>query len=219
MAVSRVQFGSTTGSTNSLTLTLGSPTTAGNLLVVAYSADGGTSPTGVTLVGSSDTFTKDANIASTNTVANINLSMWSDPNCSGGHTQVNVTASTSNGLLLMVWEIAGAATSPPLAGTPGTAGNPTNTFQTSFDSTAGASVSAGCFWVGALTGIGSGGRATPSVSGGVRTMEAQLQPGSASDMLGAYQAGPGAGWAAIAAAYKPLAVPVTTSGLLLAGIV
>ena len=84
----------------------------------------------------------------------------------------------------MVWEIAGAATSSPLAGTPGTAGNPTNTFQTSFDSTAGASVSAGCFWVGALTGIGSGGRATPSVSGGVWTVtEAQLQPGSASDMF------------------------------------
>lgn len=219
MGVARVQFAESSNSgVTTITATLGSPTTAGNLLVVLLSVDGGSATPGVvTLTGSLDTFHQDANVTSTNPIASVNLSLYSDANCSGGHTQVVATSSASAGLLLMVWEISGAATTSPLAATAATAANPANTLQAAFDSTAGASVSAGCFWIGGLTGIGSGGRATPVLSGSWTT-ETQLQPGSATDMLGGYQAAPGSGtprfngtfsapaagayWAAIAGAYS-----------------
>jgi hypothetical protein len=217
--VARVQFAEATNSgVTTLTATLGASTTAGNLLLVMLSVDGGgATPSTVTLTGGSDVFTKDAQVTSTNPIASINLSLWSDPNCSAGHTQVVATSNISAGLLMMVWEVSGAATTSPLAGVPGTAANPANTLQAAFDSTAGASVPAGSFWIGGVTGVGSGGRATPVLAGSW-TPETQLQPGSATDMLGGYQAGPGAGtpqfngtfsapaagayWAAIAAAYK-----------------
>jgi hypothetical protein len=235
VSVARVQFGENSNSgVTSLTVTLGSSTTAGNLLVALLSVDGGSTPSGITLTGSSDTFTKDAQVISTNPIAGINLSLWSDPSCSAGHTQVVATAAASSGILLMVWEVSGAAASSPLAAAAATAANPANTLQASFDSGSGASVAAGCFWVGACTGVGSGGRATPVLSGSWTT-ETQLQPGSATDMLGGYQAGPASGtprfngtfsapaagayWASIAAAYLPASVPVTNRGLLMAGIV
>lgn len=235
MGVAKVQFGSNFNtSAATLTVTLGASTTAGNLLLALLACDAGPSPTGVALTGSSDTFTRDANVISTNPIAGINLSLWSDPGCSGSHTQVVATASGTGGLLMMVWEVSGAAASSSLAGTVGEAANPSNTLQAAFDSTAGASVVAGCFWVGGLVGVGSGGRATPVLSGSWTT-ESPLQPGSATDMLGGYQAGPASGtprfngtfsapaagayWASIAAAYLPAAAPVTNRGLLMAGIV
>lgn len=233
--VARVQFGENANSgVTTLTVTLGAATTAGNLLIAMLSVDGGQTPSGITLTGGSDTFTKDAQVTQTNPTASINLSCWSDPNCSGGHTQLVATASASTGLLMMVWEVSGAATSSPLAGTAGAGAAPSNTLQAAFDSGSGASVGAGCFWAAAVTGIGSGGRAQ-AVPSGSWTAETALQPGSASQMLGAYQAGPGAGapryngsfsapvagayWAALAAAYKPAVTPVTNAGLLMAGIV
>lgn len=216
MSVARVQFAS---SGSGGTVTFGTPTTAGNLLVLVASADGAASPvpSGVTLVGSSDVFAQNASAANVNPTADINLFLFSDPNCSGGHTQITATFTGSpTGILLAAWEISGAALALPLAGTPGAAGGPANTLQSAFDSGAGGAVGAGCFWVGAVTGIGSGGRAQAAPSG-AWTTEAAIQPGSASQLLPAYQAGPAAGapeyagtfttvtayWAAIAAAFSP----------------
>lgn len=217
--VARVQFAEATNSgVSTLTVTLGSATTAGNLLLVAFSVDGGSAtPNAPTLTGGSDTFHQDANVTSTNPIASINLSVYSAANISGGHTQVVGTSSIAAGLLMMVWEVSGAATTTPLDGTPSTGANPANTLQAAFDSGSASAVGAGDFWVGVVTGVGSGGRATPVLAGSW-TPETQLQPGSATDMLGGYQAGPGAGsprfngtfsapaagayWAAIAAAYK-----------------
>jgi hypothetical protein len=218
MSVARVQFGSSA----SATVTLGSATTAGNLLIVLVSADGANSavPSSITLGGSAAVFTNDASVVSTNSIATITLSLWSLPNIPPGSTTVlpNFSGGSPAGILVMVWEVSGAALTSPLAGTPGSAANPASTLQAAWDSGAGAAVAAGCFWAGGLTGVGSGGRATPVVSGSW-TGESPLQPGSATDMLGSYQAGPGGGapeyagtfsgpvagayWAAIAAAYSP----------------
>jgi hypothetical protein len=218
VSVARVQFGSSA----SATVTLGSPTTAGNLLVVLVSADGANSavPSGITLGGSGAVFSNDASAASTNPIATITHSLWSLPNCPAGSTTVAPTFSGGSpaAILVMVWEVSGAALTSPLAAAPASAANPANTLQAAWDTGAAAAVPAGCWWVGGLTGVGSGGRATPVVSG-AWTSEAQLQPGSATDMLGAYQAGPGSGspefagtfslpaagayWASVVAAYKP----------------
>jgi hypothetical protein len=230
MATARVQFASITGGGTSLTATLGSPTTAGNLLLVFVSGDGSGSsaPTGIALTGSSDVFTQDANVADTNPTALVDLSLWSDPSCSGGHTAVVATFGASvAGTIMSVWEVSGAAVASPLAGAPAAAAAPASTLQALFDSGAAAAVAAGCFWVACVTGIGSGGRAQ-AVPGGSWTTETPLQPGGVTQMLPGYQAGPGAGspeysgtfsapvagayWAAIAAAYSPAPVPATVSG-------
>lgn len=221
MPTARVQFAENSGTAiTSLTVTLGSPTTAGNLLVVAVSVDGGASPAGapssVTLVGSSDTLSMDVDPTSTNPTASVNLSAWSDQNCSGGHTQVTATVASSAAILMMVWEVSGAATTSALVASHG-AGNPANTLQAAFDSGAGVSISAGAFLVGVVTGIGSGGRAQASPTGaGTWTTETALQPGSVTQMLGAYQANASSGapqytgtfttvqayWASFVVAYK-----------------
>jgi hypothetical protein len=202
-------------------------TTAGSLIVVAVSNDAITGdPTTVTLTGSSDVFTKDVSAANTNPVANVNLSVWSDPGCSAGKTQVVVSGNLGTGVLTDVWEIAGGATSSPLQDKHGAAA-PASTLQAAFDSGAMGSIPAGCFGIAAVIGIGSGGRAQASVTGsGTWTTETPLQPGSASQMLSARQntlaagtpkyagtfTGPVAGayWAAVVAAYKP--APATLNG-------
>jgi hypothetical protein len=228
VTVTRVQFASSSITSTGLTVTLGSATTAGNLLVIAVSVDGTVQTPAVTLVGSTDTFVQDASATNTNPIANIGLSLWSDPNCSGGHTQINVHVTSSAGLLVAIWEVSGSVATSPLAGTAAAAG-PTNTLQSSFDSSAGTGVVPGCFWVGAVTGVGSGGRAQ-ALPTGSWTTEVAIQPGSASQMLGAYQAGmafgtpqyrgtftapvAGAYWAAITAAYKP--APTPSSGVAMA---
>ena len=220
--ITRVQFtSSATG-----TATFANPTTAGNLIVVFISADGSNSsvPLSVALTGSSDTFTNDSSAASTNPTANITLSLWSDPDCSGGHTVITPTFSASPAaVLIMAWEVSGAALTSPLV-TQSSAANPANTLQSAFDSGNGSSVQAGCWWAGAVTGVGSGGRAIP-VPSGSWTTETPLQPGSLTEMLGAYEAGPGSGtpdyagtfsapvagayWASVVAAYAPAGAGVT----------
>lgn len=218
------------------TVTL-SATTAGNLIIVAVSNDGAVTndPTTITLTGSSDTFTKDINAANTNPVANVNLSIWSDPNCSGGKTSVVASGGLGSGTLMDVWEWSGGATSSPLQAAHGAAA-PASTLQTSFDSGVTASIPAGCLGIAAVIGIGSGGRAQATVTGsGTWTTETALQPGSVSQMLSARQntlaagtpnyAGTfsapvaGAYWAAVIAAYKPAGGAAAAGNLLMAGIV
>ena len=212
-------------------------TTAGNLIVVTVSNDGAVTsdPTTITLTGSADVFTKDVNAANTNPTANVNLSVWSDPNCSGGKTSVVASGGLGSGVLMDAWELAGGATASPLQAAHGAAA-PASTLQSSFDSGAMASIPAGCFGIAAVIGIGSGGRAQASVTGsGTWTTETALQPGSVSQMLSARQntlaagtpdyagtftapAG-GAYWAAVVAAYKPAGAAAPTGNLLMAVII
>jgi hypothetical protein len=207
-----------------------SPTASGNLIVVAVSNDGASAPpTSITLTGSSDVFTDDVSTLDTNPTANIDLSIWSNPNCSGGKTSVVASGGLGSGVLMSVWELAGGAASSPLR-TAHAAAGPANTQQGAFDSGAASSVPAGDFWIAAVTGIGSGGVRAAASPSGAWTLEAALTPGSLTQMIAAYQSGPGAGapqyagtftapvggayWAAAVAAYKP-AGPARDSGQLL----
>lgn len=229
MTVSLVQFKST-GNTDTNSLAFTSATTAGNRVIAVVSLDTGTSYPTVTLTGSSDTFTRDAGAQNTNGTANINLAVFSDANCSGGHTTV-VSSGASTSTLQAIFEVSGTGLSSGATAAAGAAA-PASTLQAAFDSGAAHPVAGGCFWVAAVTGIGSGGRAQ-AVPGGSWTLETALQPGSASQLLVAYQDGPGAGapeysgtfsgpvagafWAAVAAAYAPPAA--AASGLLMASII
>lgn len=172
----------------------GSATTAGNLIVAVASDDGGSPPTdpaSVALTGSSDVFTKDINVLDTNPTAEIALSIWTDPDCSGGFNTVLLSGGSSSGTLMVVLELSGGATSSPVAAAHAAAG-PANVLEPSFDSGTAASVGAGCFWLGVVTGVGSGGRAqaspiTPWVG------QTPLQPGSVTQLLYAFQNAPAAG--------------------------
>jgi hypothetical protein len=94
-----------TSASSTLTITLTSPTTAGNCLAVAIST---TAPTvsGVTLGGSADNF---AQVAGTGVSAPPSVWAWADPNCAGGQTSVVITASASGGIAATVYEVSGLA--------------------------------------------------------------------------------------------------------------
>jgi hypothetical protein len=232
MGVGRVQFvNSSAGSGTAPTLTIAATGGPGNLLIVHVSADGSNSsvPTSVTLSGGSagtDTLTNDVSAASVNPTAAITLSGWQMPNCTPGHTTITANfAASTQAAFIAAWEVSGAALAAALAAQSGGA-NPANTLQAAFDSGVGAAVAAGCFWAGSVTGVGSGGRAN-AVPSGAWTTEAALTPGSLTQMLSAYQAGPGAGspeyngafslpaagayWAAIVTAYKPAPAAAVTA--------
>ena len=103
------------GGTNpSVTVTLGSPTTAGNCLVVAAvttSVGTATTVSGVTLGGSADNFGSlysEGNPATSNSV----LTWWADPNCAGGQTSVVVSTAGGSGtgyIAASVFEVSGLA--------------------------------------------------------------------------------------------------------------
>jgi hypothetical protein len=99
MAPTLVQSASATGtSATTLTVTLGSSTTAGNCLVVCIGTQESTSnPTvsGITLGGGADNFAA-ANTAYSNTA--INAAIWADPNCAGGQTSVVITLTGGAGV-------------------------------------------------------------------------------------------------------------------------
>ncbi len=226
----RVQYASnsvTSGTT--VTATFGTATTLHNLLVAILIVENGQTGTSVTLTGGSDTFTKDGGTDPTNpTVTNMDMSVWSDPNCSAGHTAVVGHWASSAAAFLHVWDVSSAALSSVLASVTA-AGNPAATLQSSFDSGAASTAPAGSFWVGAVQSVGSGGRATVTPSGSW-TSETAMVPGSLTTSLGAYQANTASGspdfagsftshtsyWASIAAAYK--AASKKTEMLMVCGI-
>jgi hypothetical protein len=101
----------TTGTT--LTLTLGTASTAGNCLVACVSTHTGATnnPTinGVTLGGSADNF---ASIATAGGLTDeSNTGIWADPNCAGGQTSVVITfgSATTPKYLASVYEFSGLA--------------------------------------------------------------------------------------------------------------
>jgi hypothetical protein len=100
-----------TGTT--LTLTLGTPTTAGNCLVVCISAHTGatTNPSisGVTLGGSAGNFA--SVLTAGGPTDESNTAIWADPNCAGGQTSVVITfgSATTPRYLASVHEFSGLA--------------------------------------------------------------------------------------------------------------
>src|ERR1041385_6393907 len=88
--------GSGTGTT--LTITLDSPTTAGNGLIVVIAASGSsTNPTAITcqLGGVADNFVQDSTFGSSSDAA-IGAT-WRDSNCAGGQTAVGISATGGAG--------------------------------------------------------------------------------------------------------------------------
>ena len=98
-----------------VTVTLGSPTTAGNCLLVAVLTTGtGNNPavSGITLGSSGDTFT--SLISNGSGTSDVIAAIFADPGCSGGQTTVTVTTSGGSGTGYMnvsVLEVSGLVTS------------------------------------------------------------------------------------------------------------
>lgn len=101
-----------TNNGSSVTVTLGSATTAGNCIVVAVGIGANDTVTGITLGGSAGNFASLAGTdGSTTTQAGW---IWADPNCAGGQTSVIVTPSGTARILASVFEFSGVATVSPL---------------------------------------------------------------------------------------------------------
>ena len=106
LAISVVQ--TTSGyvtSSGPVTMTLGTPTTAGNCLVVCAANMGtGHAVSGVTLGLSAGNFAKAAGIVS--------AEIWADDNCAGGQTSLAVTFSSDvDGAAAVAYEVSGLAAS------------------------------------------------------------------------------------------------------------
>jgi hypothetical protein len=112
MAPSLVQVAANAVSASSLTVTLSSPTTAGNCLVAlitscADSVNGTIS--GITLGGSADNWAQSA--IEGNSADHAIATGWADPSCAGGQTSVVISQAGGSGavqgLMAYVFEFAG----------------------------------------------------------------------------------------------------------------
>lgn len=216
-----------TGGATTLTVTLTSPTQAGNRLIVAAGATAGTGGiTGITLGGVADNWQSDAHLhQGTGTAEDVDV--WSDPNCAGGQTVIVLSYPTgASHSACDVWEVSGLATSLPAdkssTGSVSSAGS-------AFDSGATATTSqAAEFWVGAVVDIGASnpaitGPATPWANssqvniGGLGSYLAGQQitaATGAADYSGSFS--PNATYAAAVVTYKGASSAASPSGLLLA---
>lgn len=96
MAPVQSKSGTATSGT-SLTITLDSPTAAGNCLVVKFGSTANTTNpnlTGITIGGSAGNF---ARAVQKNTAGVANADIWTDQNCAGGQTSVVLTFSAGSG--------------------------------------------------------------------------------------------------------------------------
>jgi hypothetical protein len=107
--------GHSTTLVNTLTVTLFSPATAGNCLVVCAGARNANVVTGVTSSGSADNWAS----AATADAGAITSEIWADPHCGGGNTTVTVLFTVSGLLAVQVFEFAGVAVSPADVTAPG----------------------------------------------------------------------------------------------------
>lgn len=206
MAISLVQAPvSNSGSTGTtLTLTLGTPATAGNCLVVVITTHNGSTvnPTisGVTLGGSADNF---ASLFSTGSATDESISaFWTDPNCAGGQTSVVVSFSsvTSPRYMASVYEFSGlASTNAALLDKSAASALGANGTSWSSGSTA-TTANAVQAWVGLVSTDSTTitGPASPW------TNIAQVTPGgTASDFMSGYQIRSSTGAAAYAGTFSP----------------
>ncbi len=137
-----------TSAAGSVSVTLSSPTTAGNYLAVCFIPVSHTAaPTGVTLGGSADNFTQIVAAAG----AGYPVAIWGDPSCAGGQTSVAVqgyTPGSNDGIV--VFEFSGVASLDQSSA----ASN--NTGGTYDSGTTAATASAAEAWVGAVANQAGG---------------------------------------------------------------
>jgi hypothetical protein len=116
--VAFVQHASNTGNgVTTLTVTLGSATTAGNCLIANITCENDTSITSIKLGTSAD------NWASQVANSTYDCYQWADPDCAGGQTSVVITFSGSEIPIVDVYEFSGLLTSSPLDKSNGTGGS------------------------------------------------------------------------------------------------
>lgn len=150
MPISFVQQASNTG-TSTVTVTLGSNTTAGNCLVVCIalgSAGSLASVASVKLGGVADNFSQLKAVGDLTTGAE-QLAVWADPNCAGGQTAVAITLNVAAVSLAYVFEFSGVAASSILdqSATFDSAGGTNSTFSvTSGTTTQASEVAVGCVY-------------------------------------------------------------------------
>jgi len=150
VAVAFVQAASNTG-TSTVTVTLGSPTTAGNCLVACIAmgnASGTASVASVKLGGAADNWSQLKAVGDL-AVGAEQLAVWADPSCAGGQTAVAVTLNVALVSLVWVFEFSGVAASAVLdqSATFDSAGGTNSTFSVTSGATTQASeVAVGCVY-------------------------------------------------------------------------
>jgi len=150
--VALVQTKQGSSALGSLTITLDSPTTAGNALIVVLAASGTTSnPTSIssiTLGGVADNFAQISTFGSSSDAA-IGAT-WLDLNCAGGQTSIVITASGGTGTLAVmasVYEWSGLYPVSPLDQTANAVGTGATTWSSGASPT---TTQASELWIGAV---------------------------------------------------------------------
>jgi len=150
--VALVQTKQGSSALGSLTITLDSPTTAGNGLIVVLAASGTTSnPTSIssiTLGGVADNFAQISTFGSSSDAA-IGAT-WLDLNCAGGQTSIVITASGGTGTLAImasVYEWSGLYPVSPLDQTANAVGTGATTWSSGASPT---TTQASELWIGAV---------------------------------------------------------------------
>jgi hypothetical protein len=148
--VALVQTKQGSSATSTLTITLDSPTVAGNALIVMLAASGTTSNptsvTSITLGGSAGNFTQISTFGSSSDAA-IGAG-WLDLNCAGGQTSVVITVAGGTGTLAImasVYEWSGLYPVSPFDQTAGTVGTGTTSWSSGSTPT---TVQATEVWIG-----------------------------------------------------------------------
>jgi len=147
-----------TGGSASLSLTFGSPVTAGNLVAVlagTFNFSATETFSGVTLGGSADHF---ALAKRTNASFLPSAEIWYDPNCAGGSTAIVATATGGSAGVAAVariaYEISGLFTSGTLDKTTG-AGGTSGSWSSGSTAT---TTAAAEIWLGCYAGVDSSGK-------------------------------------------------------------
>jgi hypothetical protein len=154
VTISLVQAAANHSSTlvSSLTVTLSSPATAGNLLVACIGGHNASSVTTVTSSASPDNWGTAA--AVTASAGAETCEIWADPGCSGGNTTVTCTTTVGGLVIMQVLEFSGVASSSALDVT---AAATSSVPSTSWSSGSTGTAQAGDLIVGASCGYGGSG--------------------------------------------------------------
>ena len=189
------------------TITLSSPTTAGNCLLLMYGSQytaSGAVVTAVTLGGSADNWlTLTGAINSTQAV----ITLWGDQSCAGGQTSVVATVSASANLHFWLMEWSGlVATGTTLLDNKKSTGTNGATFSSGTTLT---TARANELWVGGVM-CNDGGSGTPAITGPSSpwTNLAQLSAATGYSMMVGYQTVSSTGTATYSGTTSPTSVNI-----------
>ena len=154
MAITVVQ--TTSGYTTSgtlLSLTFGSPTTAGNCLIAVATGGQSVGVTGISVGGSADNWA--AQVGDSGNYPQP-IDIWADPACAGGQTNVVISFGQNAPTGAVVYEVSGlAATSAALLDL-NSVNEVDGTYGTWTSGSTGTTTQAAELWVGGLTGYNNG---------------------------------------------------------------